>query len=288
MLGRASLTDAMPEQSKGFKYLNKFGDILKKFEKSGNYVIGTEKDSELYTDCSELVKRASDLNEHFIPYANITEMVYSSGWDKDGDFKSDFSQSVRECVKNIQKDPDSNFDGEAFICVWKSLEHFDLACAQINNIYNAPGTELNKLDDKLDEITTQVSTIEELRVKIYTDFITILGIFSAFVFGMFGGFKGITAAVELFQKNSLIGKPLMMTAVIMMSLMIVLYMFMSWLGFIVGKPLKRECYLCAQDGKNTCTHLVKHLPIRHIGFSTGIGVMFLIFFIGLVLALGDH
>ena len=193
-------------------------------------------------------------------------------------------------------DESSNTDSVNGIdCLVKLIEHFDLAINQMHDLYSRQDDEIKEIESDLKEQkrkvkdgNEQLDNVKNIKVTIYTEFITILGIFSAFIFGIFGSFQAINTTLQMFEKNKLLGKPLMMTSVIMISLMIILYMFISWLGFIVGRPLKRECFYCAKKNKEHCDHVFSHLFFRHIGFSSGIIMMLLIFLVGLCLAWNGH
>lgn len=275
----------------------KYKEIIVKFE-NNEYKQENTPDEKLVGDLKELINTAVNLDSKFLPYASVTAIVYRT---KNVTDLSNYSQQMKLCMETIINGyADEELNGVE--CVIKLMEHFDLATNQMNDLYSRQDKEIKEVEKELrrqnellknskndlEGVANQVEGVENVKGTIYTEFITILGIFSAFIFGIFGSFQAINTTLQMFEKNKLLGKPLMMTSVIMMSLMIVLYMFISWLGFIIGRPLKRECYVCAKNNKIQCTHVFKHLLYRHIGFSVGVGTMSIIFIIGLSLALFSH
>lgn len=267
-----------------------FKKIIQNLEED-KYTFGEEVDRKLVSDLKRLVEKANNLNSKFLPYASITAIVYRT---KNTTDLSNYSSLMKDAIKKLIDESDIT-DLGAIECVVKLMEHFDLATNQMNDLYRRQNDEIKQIEHDLEEqkrkvkdSKEQLDNVKNIKGTIYTEFITILGIFSAFIFGIFGSFQAINTTLQMFEKNKLLGKPLMMTSVIMMSLMIVLYMFISWLGFIIGRPLKRECYICAKDHKTQCDYVFRHLFYRHIGFSIGIIMMLLIFAVGLFLACKGH
>lgn len=278
-------------------FTKKYKDILAKLDRS-EYNSFDRPNEALKNDLNDLVEDAKELDPKFLPYASITAIVYTSPNTTD---LPNYSQQIKLCMKDVIRDyKGDNLNGVE--CVIKSIEHFDLATNQMSDLYSRQDKEIKEVEsnlsnqkdtleknkDDLEEIVNQVNGVETIKGTIYTEFITILGIFSAFIFGIFGGFQSINTTLKIFEKNRLIGKPLMMSATIMIALMIILYMFIGWLGQIVGRPLRRACYKCKENGNQECVHIFRHLIIRHIGFSVGIFAMMIVFAIGLVLALTHH
>ncbi|ESS00599.1 hypothetical protein [Limosilactobacillus fermentum] len=278
-------------------FTKKYKEIITKFDES-EYNSVDKQNKALENDLNELVEYAKELDPKFLPYASITAIVYRA---KNTTDLPNYSQQIKLCMKDVIKDYEGdNLNGVE--CVIKLIEHFDLATNQMSDLYSRQDKEIKEVESNLssqndtlkknkgdlEEIVKQLNGVETIKGTIYTEFITILGIFSAFIFGIFGGFQSINTTLNIFEKNRLIGKPLMMSATIMIALMIILYMFIGWLGQIVGRPLRRTCYKCKENGNQECVHIFRHLIIRHIGFSVGIFAMMIVFTIGLVLALTHH
>lgn len=233
-------------------------------------VYGTK---EIRDDLEKLILIAIDVDLLRVDYAEITQAVLEV--DKDiedvSDELGDFLVAVKIEYSNIlKKFKDSVLIKEqlslsdqhrqsAIVCLGKAIEHARLAHIQFDNLYletqkmvNDTSLRLKKLQDDMPEIEQKIKESEEQitnfskkQSSIYTDFIAILGVFSAFVLVVFSSFFGLVKILENLNTTGLsILQTLIMSAIVMSFLITILYSLMYWVSLIIEKPIFKNCTKC--------------------------------------------
>lgn len=170
----------------------------------------------------------------------------------------------------------------SIVAFYKLLEHTKLANAQYQNLYQKTEIEVSELNSVLDEskrkldnlandfqnqseksketlqeVSNELDNVKTTKTSIYTDFIAILGVFSSFVFVMFGGFSALSDIIaSLSQTKVSVGKTLLVSSFLFGFLITVLYSLLYWVSLIIEKPI---CYNSC-DCNNPCgkfTHSLK-------------------------------
>ncbi|QAR69946.1 hypothetical protein EQI52_09095 [Leuconostoc mesenteroides] len=145
----------------------------------------------------------------------------------------------------------------------KFLNHIELSLVQREFI-------LGNLRDR----KKALAEIKDQRARIYGDFIAILGIFSALIFGLFGGFDQLSSVVNSSVQNG-ITKTLIFGSLISFMLIMLIFLLVHSIGMLTGKKLMA----CGCDNTSECSHsFFKRYPI----FSTNILLCSIIFFLGIV------
>lgn len=133
----------------------------------------------------------------------------------------------------------------------KTKRHFALAIRQreymesnIQRVYSnieQAKIEISEIDKRIETQTSDLKDIKDIRKTIYTEFITILGIFSALMFGMITGFNSLTEALgEIANTDLYIGKVIMGISAIMMGLVSFVYVLFKCIGALIHKPLEDD------------------------------------------------
>ncbi|MCT8388991.1 hypothetical protein D0501_02625 [Leuconostoc holzapfelii] len=145
----------------------------------------------------------------------------------------------------------------------KFLNHIELTLVQREFILG-----------NLKERKKALAEIKDQRARIYGDFIAILGIFSALIFGLFGGFDQLSSVVSSSVQNG-ITKTLIFGSLISFMLIMLIFLLIHSIGMLTGKKLMA----CGCDNTNECYHsFFKRYPI----FSTNILLCSIIFLLGIV------
>lgn len=185
----------------------------------------------------ELIDLCDQIDFNSIPYARLTDLIFNhdevsefysknSNREESGitqilkskfdsfileNYSSSQTQKHGEEINNIFSDnkcidvEKTEKDVLKIKIIYKMFEHIELAEAQKMNLYMQQRDELKYITDALhsqnDQLEHQTKLVED-NEKIYnrliSSFISILGIFSAILMGMFGGIKGFTS---LFTAN---------------------------------------------------------------------------------------
>lgn len=247
---------------------------------------------EIKDDLRLLIEIAKADELYRVGYAEITKAVLEVDKnrkdipDKLGDFleaiKNEYLDLLREFKASISSKAQlslmDSYQQKAIICVGKAIEHARLAHIQYDSLYLETQTELSGIqkslkeadeklkeaDEKLNDYQTEIDRLSKKQTSMYTDFIAILGVFSAFVFVMFGGFDSLAKILEGLQNNDVsIRKILLISSILIGFLITILYSLMYWVSVIIEKPILQKSCEC----NNVCWH-PKHLYARHRFYLT--------------------
>lgn len=164
---------------------------------------------------------------------------------------------------------------KSIIAFYKLLEHTKLASLQYKTLYQKTKKEVSDIQSNIDKINNEAkkasSTLEEInkvKTSIYTDFIAILGVFSSFVFVMFGGFSALSSTIEsIGQANISMAKVVFISSVLIGFLITVLYSLIYWISLIIGKQLVYKTCECEKRCRNPIHLISKHrFYLSIIGF----------------------
>ena len=119
---------------------------------------------------------------------------------------------------------------------------------------------MNKMDLDIADITTRITEVRNMKSGIYTDFIAILGVFSAFVFVMFGGIEIARAVFDVGDdlQTMDLSKIITVSSLMMIAILTLMYSLLLWIARITGKEFG-NCMSCDKG----CKHKWKHLFMRH-------------------------
>lgn len=261
---------------------------------------------EIKDDLRLLIEIAKVDELYRVGYAEITQAVLEVDKNREdisdnlGDFlvaiKKEYLDLLREFKASISSKAQlslmDSFQQKAIICVGKAIEHARLAHIQYNSLYLETQTKLSSIqislkeaegklkdaDEKIDKYQTEIDKLSEKQASIYTDFIAVLGVFSAFVFMIFGGFDSLAKILEGLQNNDVSIRKIMLISSILISFLItILFSLMYWVSVIIEKPiLQKNC-----DCKNVCWNPI-HLYSRHRFYLTLMIVCAIVFIFSLL------
>ncbi|MBF2233407.1 hypothetical protein H3965_10345 [Staphylococcus epidermidis] len=145
--------------------------------------------------------------------------------------------------------------------VYKLIDHISLAIEQKTGLYDKQKVEIKKMNDNIenfreliDEETENIKDIQKKSGKIYTEFVSILGIFSSIIFGIFGGFQEI----QLIGKNlntTPIPKLLIFSSLVMLGITLIIFLCFNAISKLTSLSLK-NCN-CDED-ECKCSFREKH------------------------------
>lgn len=223
-----------------------------------------------------------------VPYDLLTTYIFKNDIDNADELIALFDFSEEKFKGNIE-----NYDE------YKNVENFfdsirrhvNLAVIQQKHIMESSKealeisrqaetkievAELNLriLEAKINKANKTIKEMEKIKGSIYTEFIAILGIFSALIFGLFGSFDGLSKAIIEISSNWSMGKVLIISSGIMLSLTLLIFALLQWVARITGRKLNScDCY---KNGKE-CNH---SLFKRHRTLFSAIFSFIFVFILG--------
>lgn len=201
-----------------------------------------------------------------IPYSNIAEYVYNN--ENSNEQNETLNTNIAFLYANYKgKEPDK-------LTLKKNLEkisnNYSLSQAQksyIETITKGVEQKVKSTQQMVEDIKkyaetvqTTLEDIEETKSSFYTDFIAILGVFSSFVFVMFGGFSALSTILDSLGKTNVsLTKMVFISSVLIGFLITVLYSLIYWISLIIGKSV--VFVTCDCDG--VCVKKWRHIKHRY-------------------------
>lgn len=202
----------------------------------------------------ELLKTFKGDKVKRIPYNVVAEFVISIlKMEEKADFTA-FLSAIDSVLSDIIADRQKySVDYDAFVCFYKAHEHAILANKQFNAFYieamntsNVLEGKLSRYGEKLNGYEDSLQNYESRMKESSTDIIAILGVFSAFVFVMFGGFSALSEILEnLSNKDVSLGSTLLMVSVLSWMILTIVYSLLYWISVFSGRA-----FVFAKDKKN--------------------------------------
>lgn len=217
----------------------------------------------------ELINKYHDESDLRIPYQYIANIVYQTHTEnllnnsKDWDF---FIQNLHaNCAKSI-KHFDSFFDinksdlssteidklKKSIInkkkIMNKIVSHFELSYTQSQFIkkntlesLKIASTSKAFAESAVKSSNEAKDIIENTKGKMYTEFVAILGIFSALMFGMISGFDFISDTLALLASETIsMGRIAIGSAALGIGLITLMYTLVQWIGHLIKNPFRPE------------------------------------------------
>ena len=145
-----------------------------------------------------------------------------------------FKKQIR---KRIQ--PNSSELSNEYVILIKVSEHVNLARKQKDSLYRKQAEKIENQENSLKQLREnteketkrlrklkqEMKTIKDMKSSIYGDFIAILGIFSALIFSLFGGFDTLSKVVSQVSMNVRLYRIMISVALLGMILVSLLFFY---------------------------------------------------------------
>lgn len=160
----------------------------------------------------------------------------------------------------------------------KILEEAQTQLNQVNTLLQGAQKQSEDSNEILKAVQKQSNEIEKTKSSIYTDFIAILGIFSAFVFVMFGGIDIARAVFDIGDDllNMDLSRMITISCLMLIGVITLLYSLLLWIARITNKEIGR---CMSSKCEVRCEHKWKHLFLRHSFYFSLIVILAIITFI---------
>ena len=200
-----------------------------------------------------------------IPYNNIAEYVYKN------ENSNEQNETLNTNIAFLCGGYNGNHSDK--LTLRKNLEkisnNYSLSQAQKSYIGTiTKGVEqqvqstqqmVKDIKEDADNVQMTLEDIEKTKSSFYTDFIAILGVFSSFVFVMFGGFSALSTILDSLGKTNVsLTKMVFISSVLIGFLITVLYSLIYWISLIIGKSVvfvTCDCDgVCVRKWHHFCKH----------------------------------
>lgn len=168
-------------------------------------------------------------------------------------------------IKNLFVKRCKDLENEFEMYIYQKA-YIDKNLEELNNRYT---TELKRLNELQELIKSTEKELSDIKKNTYTDFIAILGIFSALVFGLFGGLQTIGSIANLLTEKTSISYIVMTISLVTLFLTFFTVVLFILLGHVIDKPILVNNY-----------SLYKNITKKFAIFSL------LIFMIGITIEIG--
>lgn len=127
--------------------------------------------------------------------------------------------------------------------------------------------KLEVLNKTTEKIGSNVDDIHDTKSSIYTDFIAILGVFSAFVFVLFGGIEVARAVFDIGDdlQTMDLSKMITISCLMLIGILTLLYSLLLWIARITDKKIG---HCMVEECENGCKYKWKHFYMRHSFYFT--------------------
>lgn len=119
----------------------------------------------------------------------------------------------------------------------KFKRHVDLSLTQKTYILKEVNNKIHNAEEEVKNLNDRYIELEERANKMSSEYISILGIFSALIFGLFGGFNTLTSSFNTFIETETYGQAIFYLSILALALVTFIYFLLYWIGIIIDKPI---------------------------------------------------
>jgi ABC-type antimicrobial peptide transport system permease subunit len=151
--------------------------------------------------------------------------------------------------------------------------------------------DMSLLHDEIEEYQINLNNandiLESTKSDITTQFVSILGIFSALMFGMVTGFDGLAKSIDaLVGSNFYMGEAIISIVVIAMGLFSFSYCLIKWIGELIDKSKRKTDDNIENDSLNNTKN--KQLFEEHALYLIVMCLLFILLVIGIIILVLSH
>lgn len=183
-----------------------------------------------------------------IPYQIITKAIYESTNTSESEV---FVSNIQILLEEAQRVDPSR------LLIQSEIEKFQLKIDTHTNLALVQKEYINNSIKDVREISSkakaELENIKTTKGQIYTEFVGILGIFSALIFGLFGGFDTLSNSISSLAKNTIpLPNVLITISILLGGLSLLIFALMQGIAQLVGKPIRS----CNCEKKDECHHSI--------------------------------
>lgn len=203
---------------------------------------------------------------------------------------ADYTEEEKELIKSYKKEilelPDRIFESiklalsqykvffDKFSKATKGLSDATVVLKEVSKIVNASLKKSNETSKKLDVASKKLDVAQKKLDNSTSEFISMLGIFSALIFGVFGGFEAFKTIFTNIDKAS-VDMVIIDSSILLLGLIILIFLLIQSISILSGKNF----LACGCKNISECNHkFYERYPL----FSFSIGLFLVILLLGLL------
>lgn len=230
-------------------FVNQFEKMVNNVALGDHYSF-EENDEQFNDDFNKLLSAACNLHTEFVPYSEITRIIYGLQDESGMDF---FMEAFKKQIRNRIQHNSSELSelSNEYVILIKVSEHVNLARKQKDSLYRKQAEKIGNQENSLKQLREnteketkrlrklkqEMKTIKDMKSSIYGDFIAILGIFSALIFSLFGGFDTLSKVVSQVSMNVRLYRIMISVALLGMILVSLLFFLLKAVATMSGKSI---------------------------------------------------
>lgn len=180
-----------------------------------------------------------------IPYEDLANRIFNDQTTTQ-ELNERFMERIAELKEICESDEKSvvqKFGDKVF-------SHIQLSKVQKQYMDDRVAEAIEKSAQSINNLNKSIENTKTRAQNIYGEFIGILGIFSALIFGLFSGFSVLTSAISDFSKGVSLGNSIIYISLIAMALLTCVYFLLDWVGILIQRPIHHE-KLEVKEGQNS-------------------------------------
>ena len=203
---------------------------------------------------------------------------------------ADYTEKEKKVIKDYKKEilelPDRIFESiklalsqykvffDKFSKATKGLSDATAVIKDVSKIYNASSKKSNETSKKLDVASKKLDVAQKKLDNSTSEFISMLGIFSALIFGVFGGFEAFKTIFTNIDKAS-VDMVIIDSSILLLGLIILIFLLIQSISILSGKNF----LACGCKNISECNHkFYERYPL----FSFSIGLFLFTLLLGLL------
>lgn len=189
-----------------------------------------------------------------IPYEDLASRIFNDQATSQ-ELNERFMIRIEELTENC------NSDEEVVIQRFgdKVFSHIQLSKVQKQYMDDRVAEAIEKSAQSINNLNESIEITKTRAQNIYGEFIGILGIFSALIFGLFSGFSVLTSAISDFSKGVPLGNSIIYISIIAMALLTFVYFLLDWVGILIQRPIHHEKLEVKEDQYSNVQNILYRL-----------------------------
>lgn len=221
-------------------------------------------------------------NDYYIHHTDYTDYIYNNAIEIANQLTNQAEYYYKQNIESLQDFIDNlqEKDNEMFVKAGQNYndllvipkrlhEHIRLAQLQYDTFFSEVKNS-NNLRKDLEISRTELKEAGKKIDESSNNMISLLGVFSSFIFLLFGGFQALSKIISVSLETSVsLNKILFVASILIFFIFTVIYFMLFWVGNMTGRSIVNTNCDCKNDEKDknnkTCNNIQQILR-RHASY----------------------